>query len=163
MAYIDNAQIKARPLYRGLMRCSAAAGLFAAVAGALLLISAFHGDRIEAQNVKQLRKIQRQYDALPHSDAAAGKIRALDVVIRREALRRQGFSRLMAIYCIVALVTSVGCLLIAKMMMLPEPAIPKQPICAGEFIQWAKLTRMAITVAAVVLAALGLFFAFHTS
>ena len=158
MDYIDNTQIRARPLYRGLIRCFVAAGAFAVMTAALLLVNVYYSEKIDTQNVKQLQKMQRQYDSRPYSEALAGKIRAFDARIRRDALRRRGFGQVGAVYCIVGLVTAVGCFLIARMMLRPEPTIPKQPICAGEFLQWAKQTRIAIAITAAIIAAVGLFF-----
>jgi hypothetical protein len=163
MAYIDNTQIMARPLYRGLMRCFIVAGVFAVIAAALLLVNAYYIETIDGQRVKQLQELQLQYDAQPQSDALAKKIRAFDARIRRDALRRQGFGQVGAVYFIVGIVSAFTCLLITRMMLQPEPIIPKQPICAGEFIVWAKQTRITVAAVAAVIAAVGLFFVFYNS
>ena len=163
MEYIDNTQIRARPLYRGLMRSFIVAGAFAAIAAALLLMNVYYIDTIDKRQVKQLQELQLHYESQPQSDAIARRIRAFDARIRRDALRRQHFGQVGAVYCIVGIVAAFACFLIAKMMLQPEPAIPKQPVCAGEFLVWAKQTRIAVATAAAAIAAAGLFFVLHQS
>jgi hypothetical protein len=104
--------------------------------------------------------MRKKYEARPHKDALAQKIRVLDVQIRRDELGRQRFGQTGKVYFAAGILTAVVCLLVAKMLLRPEPVIPKKPLCAGDFSGNARNTRIAVAAVAAVIAASGLVFVF---
>jgi outer membrane protein assembly factor BamB len=157
MEYIDNIEIKSRPLYQGLMGMATVAAVFALIAAALLALNAYSIEKVAPQKAGQLQEMQKQFDLRPNDEALAGQVRALDVQIRRDELRRQHFGEAGVIYLIVSLFVTVGSFTTARLMLGPAPAVPTQPVCSGETIARAMQVRTATTVVCAVIAAVGLF------
>jgi hypothetical protein len=86
MEYIDNIEIKSRPLYQGLMGAATVAVVFAAIAAALLVMNAYAIEKIMPQKARQLSEMQKQFDLCPNDEVLAGQIRLLDAQIRRDEL-----------------------------------------------------------------------------
>ncbi len=157
MEYIDNIEIKSRPLYQGLMGAATVAVVFAAIAAALLVMNAYAIEKVAPQKARQLSEMQKQFDLRPNDEVLAGQIRSLDAQIRRDELRRQHFGFTGVIYLVVSLLAAVLSIAAARLMLSPAPAIPTQPICSGQTIYRAMQVRMATTVVCVVIAAVALF------
>jgi outer membrane protein assembly factor BamB len=163
MDYIDNTEIKSRPLYQGLMGAATVAAVFAVIAAALLAVNAYSIETAAPQKAGQLSAMEKQFDVQPNNEKLAEQIRTLDAQIRRDELRRQHFGHTGAIYFIVCLLAGAGSFAAARLMLSPAPAIPTQPVCSGESIRRAVQARTAVTVVLAVIAATGLFFTLRES
>jgi outer membrane protein assembly factor BamB len=157
MDYIDNIEIKSRPLYQALTATATVAAVFAAIAAVLLIANAYRIQKTIPQKTKELSRMQKQFDLRPNDEALAGQIRTLDAQVRREELRRQHFGHAGAIYLVASLLAAAGSFAITRLMLSPAPSIPTQPICTGESIRRAMQIRTAMTVVCAVIGSVALF------
>lgn len=157
MDYIDNTEIKLRPMYQGLMGAAVVAAVFAGLAAMLLMVNAYQVQVVEPRQAGQLREMEKQFDARANDEALAGQIRDFDAQVRRDALRRQQFAHTGAMYLVSSLIVSAGCFLAGRMMLRPSPVIPARPVCAGQQVHQAVQVRMAVTVVLAVVASAGLY------
>jgi outer membrane protein assembly factor BamB len=157
MDYIDNIEIKSRPLYQGLMGAATVAAIFALIVAVLLVMNAYSIEKVAPQKAKQLEEMQKQFDLRPNDEALAGQIRTLDAQIRRDELRCQYFGGAGAIYLIVSLLVGAGSFTLARLMLSPAPVVPTEPVCSGQTIARAMQVRTGTTVVCAVIAAIALF------
>jgi outer membrane protein assembly factor BamB len=157
MDYIDNTEIKLRPMYQGLMGGAVVAVVFAGLAAALLAVNAYQIRVVEPRQAAQLRGMEKQFDARANDEALAGRVRDFDAQVRRDALRWQQFAHTGAIYLVGSLIVSAGCFLAGRMLLRPSPVIPARPVCAGQQVRQAMQVRMAVTVALAIIASAGLY------
>jgi len=158
MEYFDNKTIKTKPLYRGLTIGAGVTAVFAVIMAVFLLFNNYHIEKDFPENAKQLKKLQRQYKANPDNNAVVEQLRSLDAKVKHDELRRQRFGQTGSVFFTIGIIISAMCLLTARMLLHPEPKIPDQPICSGEFIQKAMQTRIALSIACAVIFAVGVFF-----
>jgi outer membrane protein assembly factor BamB len=157
MEIFDNTEIKARPLYQGLIGAAVVAAVFAVIAAVLLAIT---GYRITGEAPKQagkLRAMQEQLQTRSFDAALTEQIRTVDEQIRRDELRCQRFIETGGLYFAGSTLVAVICFMATRVMLRPAPIIPAEESCSGLQIQQAMRVRLAVTVVVVLLAATGLY------
>lgn len=157
MDYLDNTQIKMRPLYQGLMGCSVVATVLGVVAAVLLAVAGYQIRVTDPAQAALLQTYKEQLQTKPSDQVLAEKIRDLDARVRRNELRRQQFIHTGTIYFAGSIVIAAVCFIAARSMLKPAPVVPTADICPGEQIQRARQTRLAVTVTLALLGALGLY------
>lgn len=157
MDYLDNTQIKMRPLYQGLMGCSVVATVLGVVAAVLLAVAGYQIRVTDPAQATLLQKYKEQLQAKPSDEALAEKIRDLDARVRRNELRRQQFIHTGTLYFAGSIVIAAVCFIAARSMLKPAPVVPRADLCPGEQIQRARQTRLAVTITLALLGALGLY------
>ncbi len=162
MDYIDNTQIKMRPLYQGLMGCSVVATVLGVVAAVLLAVAGYQIRVTDPAQTDLLQKQKEQLQAKPSDQALAEKIRDLDARVRRNELRRQQFIHTGTIYLAGSIVIAAVCFIVARSMLNPAPVVPTVDTCPAEQVQRARQTRLAVTVTLALLGAVGLYAALTT-
>ncbi|MEN6306719.1 MAG: PQQ-binding-like beta-propeller repeat protein [Anaerohalosphaeraceae bacterium] len=157
MEYIDNSQIKMRPLYQGLMGCSVVATALGVVAAVLLAVAGYQIRVTDPAQAEMLQKMKEQLQTRSSDEALAGQIRDLDALVRRNELRRQQFIHTGTIYLAGSIIVAAVCFIAARSMLKPAPVVPTADTCPAEQIQRARQTRLAVTVTLAVLGAVGLY------
>ena len=157
MNYIDNIEIKTKPLFQGLMGTATVASVFAAIAAVLLIVNAYYNEKVIPQIDEQLHQLQKQFDLRPSDETLAGQIRTLDAKLRRDELRCQEFGQTGAVYFIVSLLVSAAAFAIARLMLRPSPTVPTGAVCSGLSVQRAMQVRTATTIICAVIAAVALY------
>lgn len=157
MELLDNSEIKARPLYQGLMGAAVVAAVFAGIAAVLLAIAGYQITVVAPQKAADLLNMQQELQTRSYDETLINQIRTLDEQIRRDELRRQRFIGTGGLYFAGSMVIAVICFLATRLMLSPAPTIPAEEPCTGQQIQDAARVRFAVTVATVILAAGGLY------
>ncbi len=157
MELVDNTEIKARPVYQGLIGAAIVAAVFAAIAAALLATTSYQITFEAPKQALKLHAMQEQLQARLFDEALTGQIRMLDEHIRRDELRCQRFIETGGLYFAGSTLIAVVCFMATRLMLRPAPIIPTEEPCSGLQIQQAMRVRLVVTIAMISLAAAGLY------
>ncbi len=141
----DNSRntVPASTLYRTSMATAVIAGVFCALVCALLVWNYFNSDVADPLDSAQFGVLKARQKADPGDEELKGRIRGMDLELRREYFRRQAFAvrggfLLLAGLAIFAIAVRVA---FASRRTVPSPSPPGNPeraeVRAGIFARWS--------------------------